>query len=61
MRKAVTLLDVAKAANISKSTVANVFVTGNDAFVRERYPEISYHPKPAHMPALIAALAELLA
>ena len=31
-----------------------------DKFVSERFPEIPRHPKPAHMPALIAALGELL-
>ena len=37
-----------------------LFVTGNDAFVRERYPRVPRHPKPAHMPVLIEALGQLL-
>ena len=37
-----------------------LFVTGDDAFVRERYPDIPYHPKPAHIPMLMEALAHLL-
>ena len=41
-------------------SVPFLFVTGNDKFVSERFPDIPRHPKPAHMPALIAALGELL-
>ena len=45
---------------LTERRIPFLFVTGNDEFVRERYPDIPYHPKPADMPVLIATLAELL-
>ena len=45
---------------LSERGVPFLFVTGNDEFVRKRYPQIPCHPKPADMPFLIAALCELL-
>lgn len=37
-----------------------LFVTGNDGFVREHYPSVPIHPKPADIPALVEALQMLL-
>ncbi len=45
---------------LNKRRVPFLFVTGNDRFVSERYPQIPRHPKPAHMPTLIEALGELI-
>lgn len=36
-----------------------LFLTGDDAFVRELYFHIPCHPKPARMPVLIKELSEL--
>ena len=37
-----------------------VFVTGHDALVRERYPDVPCYPKPADMPKLVRALGRLV-
>lgn len=34
---------------LTERGVPFLFVTGNDKFVRERFPEIPRHSKPAHM------------
>ena len=38
-----------------------VFVTGNDKAVRERFPEVPVHPKPADMAKIVLTLASVLA
>ncbi len=38
-----------------------LFVTGNDGFVKQHYPDVPAHPKPSDMPVLIKALGDLLA
>jgi DNA-binding response OmpR family regulator len=37
-----------------------LFVTGNDAFVREHFPDVPAHPKPYEMATIVAALDLLL-
>ena len=45
---------------LAERGVPFLFVTGNDQFVSERFPQIPRHPKPAHMPMLIKALGDLI-
>ena len=51
---------VAVADALIERHIPFLFVTGDDTFVRELYPQIPYHPKPAQMPMLIEALATVL-
>ncbi len=37
-----------------------VFVTGNDKAVRERFPEVPVHPKPADMAKIVQTLASIV-
>ena len=48
------------ADDLIKRGVPFLFVTGNDAFVRQRYPTIPVHPKPSDMPLLLKALSLLV-
>ena len=48
------------ADDLIRREVPFLFVTGNDAFVRQHYPTIPAHPKPSHMPLLLRALSDLL-
>ena len=38
-----------------------VFVTGNDGAVRERFPGVPVHPKPADMAAVVLTMASIIA
>lgn len=49
------------ANELVKRRVCFLFVTGNDSFVRQHYPDIPVHPKPSDMPKLIQALCLHLA
>ena len=49
---------VAKA--LSDRKIPFLFVTGNDKFVQEHFPDVPVCPKPYDMPKIVAALALLL-
>lgn len=47
------------ADDLDRRGVPFVFVTGNDQAVRERFPDVPVHPKPADMAAIVLTLAEV--
>lgn len=47
------------ADRLSRLKIPYIFVTGNDAFVREHFPDVPSHPKPSDMRTLVKALALL--
>lgn len=49
------------AAELTKRRICLLFVTGNDTFVRQHYPDTPVHPKPSDMPKLIQELSLHLA
>lgn len=49
------------AAELTKRRICLLFVTGNDSFVRQHYPDTPVHPKPSDMPKLIQELSLHLA
>lgn len=48
------------ADDLDRRGVPFVFVTGNDQAVRERFPDVPVHPKPADMAAIVLTLAEVV-
>ncbi|MGI3899770.1 MAG: hypothetical protein ACRYF1_04670, partial [Janthinobacterium lividum] len=48
------------ADELSERGIPFVFVTGNDRAVRERFPDVPVHPKPADMGAIVMTLAAVI-
>lgn len=49
------------ADELSARGIPFVFVTGYDRAVRERFPDVPVHPKPADMAAIVQTLAAVVA
>lgn len=49
------------ADELHRRNVPFVFVTGSDKAVRERFPHVPVHPKPADMTAIVLTLAAVVA
>lgn len=49
------------ADELRRRAIPFVFVTGNDTAVRERFPDVPVHSKPADLDAIVMSLAAVVA